>query len=116
MSLLKIALPLTLGILLAGCQKQPDPVFPKAGESREVPAFTWVILDEEDLQATYLAFGGSLPEGGKLTGFAAQNQATGAQYVYTLPIKNVDDEQTLVFGHEVLHIILGDYHPKFPGS
>ena len=105
-----------LSLVLAGCSKQPDPVFPKAGESRDVPAFTWVVLNEKDLQATYLAFGGTIPEGGKLTGFAAQNKATGAQYVYTLPIRNVDDEQTLVFGHEVLHIILGSYHPKYPGS
>ena len=105
-----------LSLLFVGCSKQPDPVFPKAGESRGVPAFTWVVLNEKDLQAMYLASGGTLPEGSKLTGFTAQDRATGAQYVYTLPVENVDDERTLVVGHEVLHIILGNYHPKFPGS
>lgn len=104
-----------VSLVLFGCAKQPDPVFPQAGEIHEVPSFTWVILNEKVLRDTYLAYGGTLPKDGKLTGFTARDRVTGAHYVYSLPVRNVDDEGTLVLGHEVLHIILGDYHPKYPG-
>ena len=95
---------------------QKQGVFPKEGTTHEVPAFTWKVVSQKEMEQIYTALEGPIPAGGKLSGFVVTDKITGAQTVYTTPIRKVDDDATLVFGHEVLHIILGDYHPKYPGS
>ena len=103
-------------VVVSCAPTQEQGIFPKEGSALEVPAFTWRVVNQKELEQVYTALEGPIPAGGKLSGFVVTDKITGAQTVYTTPIRKVDDDATLVFGHEVLHIILGNYHPKYPGS
>ncbi len=52
-----------------------------------------------------------LEQGQQLEGFTGITP-DGLHIVYTLPPSTVDDAATCTLGHEVLHVVLGEYHKK----
>lgn len=107
--------------LLGGCSGG-QPVTPTekisvaAGSDVQLPAMVWRIRDPQGLREEYAAANGGRELGAleSLQGFAAKG-SSGTVYIYTLPPRYVDDEVTLTLGHEVMHVVLGDYHPAFKG-
>lgn len=107
--------------ILVGCTGG-SPVTPSEkvsvaeGSDIVVPGIVWRIRSQSELKAEYAAAKGGqqLEPLDSLQGFSALGP-DGTVYVYTLPPKNVDDEVTLTLGHEVMHTVLGAYHPPYRG-
>lgn len=100
-------------LLLAACgEKVINP--PAAGTVIHVPAFEWHVMEPKDYIRAYENAGmvgpvrADLPEG-KLLGFAGYLE-DGTLVVVTPPPRYVDDEVTTTLGHEVLHLVLGEFH------
>ena len=104
---MKILLPL---LMLTACAAPVDNA-PKPGDVIQVPGFEWRVVDKRSLEAAYIDFGMPFNEGDKLDGFMGYT-ADHRPVVYTLPPTRVNDSATCTLGHEVLHIVKGDYHPS----
>lgn len=94
-------------LLLAACGEPVDPQ-PEAGTHYDIPAFTWHVVDTQELRRVYREAGQPLQDGDRLYGFVGKRG--NEHVVYTLPPKTVDDSATCTLGHEVMHLALGDYH------
>lgn len=77
---------------------------------RHAVAFEWRPVSPEELRAAYVANGQPLDKMDKLDGFVGRD-AHGWWVIYTLEPKRLDDRAVCTLGHEVLHIVAGDYHP-----
>lgn len=97
-----------IALLPTACRQQIDNA-PKAGDVLQVPAFEWRVVDQHTLEQEYIKAGRTLGANQHLRGFAGYTLA-GTQVVYTLPPSGVDDRATTTLGHEVLHLVLGEYH------
>lgn len=74
-----------------------------------LPPIEWHVLSEEDMVRVYTEQGGmTISEGQALDGFAASQGDR--IMVFTRPPRYVDDQVTLVLGHEIMHVALGEYH------
>lgn len=97
-------------LLLAACgEKVTNP--PAAGTVVHVPAFEWHVMEPRDYIRVYENSGmpsDDLPRGAIL-GFAGRKE-DGTLVVVTPPPRYVDDEVTTTLGHEVLHLVLGEFH------
>ena len=100
-------------LLLAACgEKVINP--PAAGTIIHVPAFEWHVMEPKDYIRAYENAGmvgpvrADLPEG-RLLGFAGYLE-DGTLVVVTPPPRYGDDEVTTTLGHEVLHLVLGEFH------
>ena len=96
---------LFLAVLLVGCS-EPVRNAPEAGDVITIPETDWHVVDRGELERVYLDAGMGIPEDRTLLGFAGRRN--GRHVVYTLAPKHVGD--TCTFGHEMLHIAIGDYH------
>lgn len=97
---------LTLVLLfLMGCSEKIE----VPGERHDL-AFQWRIVDREEMLAVYMNSGEEVPEGGDLDGFVGRDPGTDGWVVYTTRPTRLDDRATCTLGHEVLHIVAGDYH------
>ena len=98
---------LILSFALTACGEQIVPQ-PEEGSEYAIPAFTWHVVDTQELRRVYREAGQPIQDGDRLYGFVGKR---GNEYVvYTLPPKTVDDSATCTLGHEVMHLALGDYH------
>lgn len=97
-----------LTVLLAGCAEANRNPVPEPSVV-QVPAFEWRVETQAGLEAAYRDFGMPLERRDRLSGFVGQT-ADGRWVVYTRAPRRVDDGPTLALGHEVLHIVSGDYH------
>lgn len=97
-----------LVLLLVGCSGGTaiDPA-PQAGDAYEVPAFQWHTVDEQAMLAAYTT---PLAADQKLEGFVGITPS-GRLVVVTKVPRKVDDSVACTLGHEVMHLVLGDYHP-----
>lgn len=96
-----------LALLLAGCAEKVQNA-PQPGDVIMIPEIEWRIVDQAQLEKVYRDSGMPLDERQSLQGFVGKK---GDRWiVYTLPVKTVDDNTTLTLGHEILHVVLGDYH------
>ena len=84
---------------------------PQAGDTVQIPAMEWRVVDREGLMKVYRNSGLDTPQGQQLEGFAGVD-GSGANVIYTLPPRTVDDQVTCTLGHEVLHVALGKYHKE----
>lgn len=96
---------LALVLLLAGCAEKIE----VPGEVHDL-AFQWRIVEKEELLAVYMNSDQELPEGGELDGFVGRDPGTLSWVIYTTRPTRLDDRATCTLGHEVLHIVAGDYH------
>lgn len=94
-------------LALTACGQSIEPA-PKPGEIYNIPEIEWNVLDREQLAQVYRDSGMDLRPGDDLHGFAGKRGNT--VVIYTLAPKTVDDQATLTLGHEVLHVVLGEYH------
>ncbi|MGV8863290.1 MAG: hypothetical protein ACOH2T_19250 [Pseudomonas sp.] len=102
---------LLLVLILAGCDGTAIEQAPKPGDIIQVPGFEWRVVDQHDMEATYIAYDMPFKEGDTLFGFQGWTiDGIRRPVVYTLAPRYVDDQPTCTLGHEVLHIILGKYH------
>lgn len=76
---------------------------------RHAVAFEWRPVSPEELRAAYVRNGQPLGERDQLDGFVGRDEH-GWWVIYTLEPKRLDDRATCTIGHEVLHIVAGDYH------
>lgn len=74
-----------------------------------VPGFEWRIVDRGELQAAYERYGMKTPHKARLEGFVGQTD-DGRWVVYSTAPYRVDDQVATTLGHEVMHIVLGEYH------
>lgn len=100
-------------LLLAACgEKVINP--PAAGTVIHVPAFEWHVMEPKDYIQVYENAGmvgpvrADLPKG-RLLGFAGYLE-DGTLVVVTPPPRYVDDEVATTLGHEVMHLVLGEFH------
>lgn len=99
-----------LVFLLAACspgekvQNAPSP-----GDVLKIEAFEWHVVDQKTLEERYVAAGELLASDQTLDGFVGV-KPDGTKVMFTLPPRNVDDRNTLVIGHEFLHVALDGYH------
>lgn len=105
---MKWCIGLALGFSLTGCGEKIDNS-PQPGERVQIPAIEWRVVDRQGLLHAYQSNGMRLEQGQQLEGFAGI-AADGRRVVYTLPPRTVDDAATCTLGHEVLHVVLGEYH------
>ena len=98
----------TAVLLLAACGEKIAEA-PKAGDTLKVPAFEWRVRDQQTLEAIYSRSGLAPGDGRELRGFAGVD-ADGTLAVYTSPPIYVDGDATCTLGHEVIHLVLGEYH------
>ena len=91
-------------LFFTGCKQKVD-VPPGPHEV----SFKWHILPPAELRAMYLHNGMELPEDDHLDGFVGID-ANGDWVVYTTMPRRLDDRAVCTLGHEVLHIVAGDYH------
>lgn len=84
---------------------------PLAGDTVQIPAMEWRVVDREGLMKVYRNSGLVTRQGQQLEGFAGVD-GSGANVIYTLPPRTVDDQVTCTLGHEVLHVALGKYHKE----
>lgn len=116
-----LAMCTALMVTLVGCTGGA-PVTPTTqvsiadGSDITIPRVVWRIRSPEQLKAEYQAAKGGQNLGpmDSLQGFSATG-SDGTVYVYTLRPKTMDDEVTLTLGHEVMHTVLGGYHPAYKG-
>lgn len=93
-----------LALILAACSERIDiPV------ERHHVAFEWRPVNAEQLRDAYVRNGMPLNDMDKLDGFVGRDEH-GWWVIYTLPPERLDDRATCTIGHEVLHIVAGDYH------
>ena len=90
--------------LLAGCKEKVD-----IDEGPHAVEFEWRIVDKATLRAVYANSGMPITSDDHLDGFAGYD-ATGTWVIYTTKPQRLDDRATCTLGHEVLHIVAGDYH------
>lgn len=90
--------------LLAGCKQKVD----VPGDAHYVQ-FEWRIVDPQQLRAIYANSGMPITDDDHLDGFTGFD-ATGTWVIYTTRPQRLDDRATCTLGHEVLHIVAGDYH------
>lgn len=96
-------------LLLTACSGERIQGSPQPGETIDLPAMQWRVVDRQTLRARYVDYGMPLGEREDLRGFVGHT-ADGRTVIYTLPPSHVDDQSTLTLGHEVLHVAIGDYH------
>lgn len=89
---------------------QPEFGSIRRGSDNPVPAFEWRIRTQLEIRLLYKRAGKRLHDGQKLEAFTAVED--GKFVVYTVAPKYVDDQATKSFGHEVMHLALGNYHPQ----
>lgn len=102
---------LAFGLAMMGCTPSPSESIvgaPKVGDTIQLPEIEWRIVNRGELERIYRIAGKRLEPNQKLYGFSARQG--GKAIIYTLPPRKVDDDPTLILGHEVLHVALGEYH------
>lgn len=101
---------LLTSLLLVGCnngEKIKNP--PSVGSDIEVPSFMWKLRSQHDLETIYKTNGQILTDDDRLYGFVGI-ASDGRYVIYTAEPRYVDDEVSCTLGHEVMHLVLGDYH------
>ena len=93
-----------LVLLTAGCGERIQNA-PQPGDSYYV-CVTWQVHTPESLTAAYSAI--QPPPPGRLVGFASRRGD--AHTIHTLAPTRVDDDAVTTLGHELLHVVLGEYH------
>lgn len=104
---MKYVIILFLVLVLAGCYRSIDPQ-PEIGDIYAIPEIEWRVVGRDELIAVYENSGQTIRSGEELHGFMGYRD--GKPVIYTLAPKTVDDQVTLTLGHEVLHVVLGEYH------
>lgn len=95
---------LALLVLALGCERVVPTTNPiEIGQRVVVPEFEWRVLSQEVLDKQC---------GQHVYGCVGTNLVTGRKVVYTLPPRYVDDSPTRTLGHEVMHLVYGDYHDR----
>ena len=107
---MKKCIGLSLCFALTACGEKTNNA-PQPGEQVQIPAIEWRVVDRQGLLHAYQANGMRLQQGQQLEGFTGITP-DGLHIVYTLPPSTVDDAATCTLGHEVLHVVLGEYHKK----
>lgn len=97
-----------LVFLLSACREEVASA-PRVGDTFQVPAFQWRVVDQQELERVWVAGGKQLRDGEVLRGFVGR-LPDGTYVVYTKPPKFVDDREVTTLGHEVLHVVIGEYH------
>lgn len=92
-------------LLLVACSAEP---LVEEGV-HQVPAFEWRVVPQSELQAAYRDYGMYRPFRSKLDGFVGITP-DGRWVVYTTAPRVPDDEVATTLGHEVMHLVLGEYH------
>lgn len=93
--------------VLAAC-KQPEMTIPPGQQT--IPNTVWIPTPERELNHIYnTRTDRKLPPGAQLHGFTGR-LPDGTYVIYSPMPKRVDDQATCTLGHEVLHVLYGQYH------
>lgn len=81
-------------------------------QSQMVPSFELrTVSTQAEMQTLYRKYGGKVCNGCRVQGFTA-TFGDGHKVVFIMPPKKVNDANTTTLGHEVLHVVLGNYHDE----
>lgn len=94
-------------LLLTACGESVQNA-PQPGATVQLPDIEWRVRDRAGLEAAYRNSGMTIGAHARLEGFAGRDG--GRAVIYTLPPRYVDDDVACTLGHEVMHVVLGEYH------
>ena len=112
------ALALILPTLALAACGEPVQNPPEPGQTVALPPIEWRVRDRAGLEAAYETSGMLIRRGvpgsavhrqdDRLSGFVGRDDQ--GWVIYTLPPERVDDAVACTLGHEVMHVVLWEYH------